>query len=66
MFARDGDKVRLFWAAEMTPEMADPSEDPRTAPDIASLWSILDLTPRWPRQGLVPKVELLRGCKPCV
>jgi predicted dithiol-disulfide oxidoreductase (DUF899 family) len=37
--------VRLFWAAEMTPDMADPGEDPRTAPDIASLWSILDLTP---------------------
>ena len=45
VFKRDGDKVRLFWAAEMTPEMADPGEDPRLAPDIASLWSILDLTP---------------------
>ncbi len=43
VFKRDGDKVRLFWAAEMTPEMADPGEDPRQAPDIASLWSILDI-----------------------
>ena len=44
VFKRDHDKVRLFWAAEMTPAMADPGQDPRLAPDIASLWSILDLT----------------------
>ena len=43
VFQRDDNTVRLFWASEMTKEMADP--DPRDAPDIASLWSILDLTP---------------------
>jgi hypothetical protein len=32
VFKRDGDKVRLFWAAEMTPEMADPGEDPARRP----------------------------------
>lgn len=45
IFRRDGDKVRLFWASEMAREMADPGQDPRDAPDIAALWSILDLTP---------------------
>ena len=45
VFKRDGDKVRLFWASEMTSEMADPGQDPRDAPDIAALWSVLDLTP---------------------
>ncbi len=45
VFKRDGDTVRLFWASEMAMEMADPGQDPRDAPDIASLWSILDLTP---------------------
>ena len=45
VFKRDGGDVRLFWASEMTPAMADPGQDPRDAPDIASLWSILDLTP---------------------
>lgn len=45
VFRRDGDRVRLFWASEMTSAMADPGQDPRDAPDIASLWSILDLTP---------------------
>lgn len=45
VFKRDGEKVRLFWASEMGPGMADPGQDHRDAPDIASLWSILDLTP---------------------
>lgn len=45
VYRRDGDRVRLFWASEMTRDMADPGQDPRDAPDIASLWSILDLTP---------------------
>ncbi|HEX7782833.1 MAG TPA: DUF899 family protein [Sphingobium sp.] len=45
VFRKDGDAVRLFWASEMTMDMADPGQDPRDAPDIAALWSILDLTP---------------------
>jgi predicted dithiol-disulfide oxidoreductase (DUF899 family) len=45
VFKRDGDQVRLFWASEMSKDMADPGQDPRDAPDIAALWSILDLTP---------------------
>jgi predicted dithiol-disulfide oxidoreductase (DUF899 family) len=57
VFKRDDDKVRLFWAAEMTPEMADPGEDPRVAPDIASLWSILDLTPGGRGTDWYPKLN---------
>jgi predicted dithiol-disulfide oxidoreductase (DUF899 family) len=45
VFKRDGDKVRLFYAAEMPTDAADPGQDPRSAPDIAPLWSLLDLTP---------------------
>lgn len=45
VFKRDGEQVRLFWCSEMTEEMADPGQDPRDAPDIGALWSILDLTP---------------------
>lgn len=45
VYRRDGDRVRLFWTSGMTREMADEGQDPRDAPDIASLWSILDLTP---------------------
>jgi predicted dithiol-disulfide oxidoreductase (DUF899 family) len=45
VYRKDGDKVRLFYSAEMPFEAADPGQDPRTAPDIAPLWTILDLTP---------------------
>ncbi|MDM0077955.1 DUF899 family protein [Variovorax sp. J2P1-59] len=57
VFKRDGDKVRLFWAGEMTGEMADPGQDPRGAPDIASLWSILDLTPGGRGADWYPKLQ---------
>jgi len=57
VFRRQGDEVRLFWASEMTKEMADPGQDPRDAPDIASLWSILDLTPGGRGTDWYPKLQ---------
>jgi predicted dithiol-disulfide oxidoreductase (DUF899 family) len=57
VFKRDGDRVRLFWASGMTDEMADPGQDPRDAPDIASLWSILDLTPDGRGTDWYPKLS---------
>ena len=63
VFKRDGDKVRLFWASEMTGEMADPGQDPRDAPDIASLWSILDLTPGGRGTDWYPKLATERFCE---
>jgi predicted dithiol-disulfide oxidoreductase (DUF899 family) len=57
VYRRDGDQVRAFWSAIMTREMADPGQDPRTAPDIASLWSILDLTPEGRGTDWYPKLS---------
>lgn len=57
VFKRDGDQVRLFWASEMTNDMADPGQDPRDAPDIASLWSVLDLTPEGRGTDWYPKLQ---------
>ena len=57
VYRRDGDKVRLFWSGEMPAEAADPGQDPRTAPDIASLWSILDLTPGGRGTDWYPKLS---------
>jgi len=57
VFKRDGDSVRLFWASGMRREMADPGQDPRDAPDIASLWSILDLTPGGRPADWYPKLS---------
>lgn len=57
VFRRDGDKVRLFYRAEMPIKAADPGQDPRTAPDIASLWSVLDLTPEGRGTDWYPKLR---------
>jgi predicted dithiol-disulfide oxidoreductase (DUF899 family) len=57
VYRRDGDKVRLFWASEMRREMADPGQDPRDAPDIASLWTVLDLTPAGRGTDWYPKLN---------
>ena len=45
VFTRKDGKVRHFWSGEMTGESSDPGQDPRGAPDISSLWTVLDLTP---------------------
>ena len=57
VYRRDGDQVRLFWASAMTKDMADPGQDPRDAPDIASLWSILDLTPEGRPADWYPRLQ---------
>ena len=57
VFRRNGDEVRLFWASEMRFSMADPGQDPRGAPDIASLWNILDLTPEGRGTTWYPKLN---------
>ncbi len=57
VYRRDGETVRLFWTSGMTREMADPGQDPRDAPDIAPLWSILDLTPGGRGTDWYPKLE---------
>lgn len=57
VYRRDGDTVRLFWSSAMKMAMADPGQDPRDAPDIASLWTILDLTPDGRGTDWYPKLE---------
>lgn len=53
----DSGQVRLFWASEMTKEMADPGQDPRDAPDLGVLWSVLDLTPGGRGTDWYPKLR---------
>jgi predicted dithiol-disulfide oxidoreductase (DUF899 family) len=57
VYRKDGDKVRLFWSSQMTGEMGDPGQDPRDAPDIASLWTVLDLTPAGRGTDWYPKLS---------
>lgn len=57
VWQRDGDKARLFWAAEGGSETADPGFDPHLAPDPTPLWNLLDWTPEGRSAGWYPKLE---------
>lgn len=57
VYKRNGSGIRLFWRSEMTPVMADPGQDARDAPDVASLWPILDLTPGGRGTGWYPSLD---------
>jgi predicted dithiol-disulfide oxidoreductase (DUF899 family) len=57
VFTRSESAVRHFWSAEMSGEMADPGQDPRGAPDVDLLWTILDLTPAGRGGTWSPKLE---------
>ncbi len=57
VWQREGDTVRLFWAAEGGSETADPGFDPHLAPDPTPLWNILDWTPEGRGKDWYPKLE---------
>jgi predicted dithiol-disulfide oxidoreductase (DUF899 family) len=57
VFRREGDRVRVFYNAEMPPEAADPGQDPRGAVDIAPLWNILDMTPEGRGKDWYPRLS---------
>jgi predicted dithiol-disulfide oxidoreductase (DUF899 family) len=43
VFTRRDGAIRHFWSQEMV--ASDPGQDPRGAPDLAPLWTVLDMTP---------------------
>ncbi|CAN7152270.1 DUF899 domain-containing protein [Trinickia sp. LjRoot230] len=57
VFVRRGGEIRHFWAGEMGPETADPGQDPRGAPDLMPLWTVLDFTPGGRGTDWYPKLE---------
>jgi predicted dithiol-disulfide oxidoreductase (DUF899 family) len=57
VFTRSDGTIRQFWSAEMSAEMADSGQDPRGAPDVDPLWTILDLTPAGRGATWYPKLE---------
>ena len=57
IFTRKNGKMYHFWAGEISGEMSDPGQDPRGAPDLDPLWSILDLTPGGRGADWYPKLE---------
>lgn len=57
IFTRGDGTIRHFWSGETSGEMADPGQDPRGAPDLDPLWTILDLTPAGRGAAWYPKLE---------
>ena len=45
VFVKRHGRIHHFWGGEMTGKTADPGQDPRGAPDLMPLWTILDMTP---------------------
>jgi predicted dithiol-disulfide oxidoreductase (DUF899 family) len=56
VFTRRDGTIRHFWSGEMSGAMADPGQDPRGAPDIDPLWTILDTTPDGRGTNWYPKL----------
>ncbi|HZZ04655.1 DUF899 family protein [Paraburkholderia sp.] len=57
VFTRSGNTVRHFWADEMGPSTADPGQDPRGAPDVMPIWTVLDMTPGGRGTDWYPKLD---------
>lgn len=57
VFTRRDGAIRHFWSGEMGFESADPGQDPRGAPDLMPLWTILDSTPEGRHPTWYPKLE---------
>ena len=61
VFTRRDGKIRHFWAGEMGFDSADPGQDPRGAPDLMPIWTILDSTPEGRGGDWYPKLEYGRA-----
>ena len=57
VFTRRDGVIRHFWGAEMGFATADPGQDPRGAPDLNPLWTLLDFTPEGRDAQWYPKLE---------
>ena len=60
VFTRRDGTIRHFWSGEMGFETADPGQDPRGAPDLMPLWTILDSTPEGRGKNWYPQLEYSR------
>ena len=57
VFTRRDGTLRHFWSGEMDGSTADPGQDPRGAPDLMPLWTVLDCTPEGRRPDWYPKLN---------
>ncbi|TDN63807.1 DUF899 family protein [Paraburkholderia sp. BL10I2N1] len=57
VFTRRDGVICHFWSGEMGFETADPGQDPRGAPDLMPIWTILDMTPEGRDANWYPKLD---------
>ena len=57
VFTRRDGTIRHFWSGEMTGDSANPGQDPRGAPDLSPLWTVLDMTPDGRGADWYPKLD---------
>jgi len=60
VFTRRDGTLRHFWSGEMDGSTSDPGQDPRGAPDLMPLWTVLDCTPEGRRPDWYPKLDYVR------
>jgi len=60
VFTRRDGTIRHFWSAEMDGSTADPGQDPRGAPDLMPIWTVLDCTPEGRKPDWYPKLSYER------
>jgi len=57
VFTRRDGKIRHFWSGEMGFDQADPGQDPRGAPDLMPIWTVLDSVPEGRGKDWYPKLD---------
>lgn len=57
VFTRRDGTIRHFWSGEMGDATADPGQDPRGAPDLMPLWTVLDVTPEGRKPDWYPRLN---------
>ena len=57
VFTRRDGQVRHFWSGEMGFDQSDPGQDPRGAPDLMPIWTILDSVPEGRGKDWYPKLD---------
>jgi predicted dithiol-disulfide oxidoreductase (DUF899 family) len=57
VFTRRDGTIRHFWSGEMGSVTADPGQDPRGAPDLMPIWTMLDATPEGRGADWYPQLE---------
>jgi predicted dithiol-disulfide oxidoreductase (DUF899 family) len=60
VFTRRGGTIRHFWGGKMNGASADPGQDPRGAPDLMPLRTVLDVTPQGRGTDWYPKLNYQR------